>query len=575
PAAFAAIAMRSGLPATDVVRTGRAMTFASRAERDRRWPQLAGIPSRVEAVATLPLTVAGSTIGCLAIGFAEERELDDEDLQFLSVVADHTAIAVDRARLFASEREARTLLEFLADASRAVAATLDPLGVLSTLGRLAVPRLADWSAVYLPADGALRRCAVTVREHQDVADRLVGRFPVGVDSDTPVARAFRRGTAEVVPEVTPDMIGATSQDPELADAVSVLSLRSGIAVPVRSPGAGPPHAVLTLAFSTSGRTYSAPLVECVEELCARAGAAIDTASRYQRQRRIATTLTEAVLPRGAARVSGVDVAARYLPVDVEAGDVGGDWFDTWPLPDGRLLVGIGDVAGHGLPAATRMALFRHAARACALDDADPAALLGRLNRLAVLEGDEDALATALYGVLDPRDGSFRWASAGHLPPVRVSSGAGRPLEAEPGPPLGADAGAAYRAHLTDLAAGDLVVLYTDGVVETTTVAIDESIELLAGEAVGLAAEGDLERACELLMSRCLRDRSRTDDCCVVLVRMPGTAAAALPADALGASATTAASPARPPGGHRPPRRRRRAPRRPKAPGAPGAAGGAP
>ena len=74
--------MTSGLPAIDVVMTGRPMTYASRAERDSRWPNLAGTPSRVEAVAALPLSVGGRTLGCLAIGFAEERRLEVDDLDF-------------------------------------------------------------------------------------------------------------------------------------------------------------------------------------------------------------------------------------------------------------------------------------------------------------------------------------------------------------------------------------------------------------------------------------------------------------------------------------------------------------
>lgn len=519
PAAFALIPMSSGLPATDVVRTGIPMTFSSRAERDRRWPYLSGTPSRVEAVATLPLTVGGRITGCLSIGFAEVREIDESDLQFLSVLADQTAIAVDRARLFAAEREARSLLEFLADASRALTTTLDPAGVLSVLSRLAVPRLADWSAVYTPVDRELQRCALTVRDHQDVADGLVGRFPVGVDSDSPVARAFRSGTTEIA-AITPETVAATNPAPEFAAALEALPIHSSIAVPVRARGDRTPVAVLTLAFGEPARTYSARLVELVEDLCARAAEAIDTATRYQRQRRIATTLTEAVLPRVTSHTDGAEVAARYLPVDIEAGDIGGDWYDSWSLPDGRLLVGIGDVAGHGLTAATRMALFRHAARGCVLDDADPGSLLARLNRLALLERDDDCFATALYAVFDPGDRSFRWASAGHLPPVHVSFGHGEALYDTPGPPLGADANATYTTQTLYLGGGDLVVLYTDGVVETSTVAIDQSIDAMAAVAATAASEGDLAAGCDLLMSGCLRDRSRIDDCCVVLLRVP-------------------------------------------------------
>lgn len=527
PSAFGRIPMTSGLPATDVVRTGEPVAFASLAERNRRWPQLAAVPSRVEAVVTLPLTAGGRTLGCLSIGFEEVRPFDDEeDHRFLAVLADQTAIAIDRARLFDAEREARGLLEFLVAANRAMSGSLDPTGVLTTLSRLVVPQLADWSAAYTPRGCELQRTALTVRDRQEVADRLVGRLPIAMDSDSPVARSFRFGSTQLVPELTPEVIALSNPDPEFAQLLRLLTVRSGVALPVVPPGAGAPVAVLTLAFWEGERTYTPRLVECVEELCARAGAAIDTATQYQRQRRTATALTEAVLPRAAAQVDGVRVAARYLPVDVEAGDVGGDWFDSWALPDGRLVVGIGDVAGHGLDAATRMALFRHAARACALEDADPAALLTRLNRLALLEGEDDSFATALYGVVDPAARDFTWASAGHPPPVWLSAGAGHPLHHSPGPPLGAAEGACYARHSQDLTVGDMVILYTDGIVETPDIDLGRSIEAMAATSAALISEGDLNRACARLVAQCIEDRTRTDDCCVVVVRLVGPTAAA-------------------------------------------------
>jgi serine phosphatase RsbU (regulator of sigma subunit) len=520
PATFAAIPLTSGLPACDVVQEAVVITFSSRAERDRRWPQIAGTPSRVEAVAALPLTVADRTFGCLAVGFADEREFTPEDLEFLVAVADQAAIAVDRARLFDAERTARELLEFLADASRALAQETDPVAVLSDLSRLAVPRLADWSSVYLPEDGRLERVAVTVRDRQDVADRLVRRFPIAPDADTPVAAAFRTGEVQRVAAITAEQVAAVSSDAELSEAVQLLTVQSALIVPVAAVG-GRVVAAVTFAFTSPERTFTTQLSAATEDLCRRAAVAFESASRFQRQRRVATTLTEAVLPTAPDEVEGIEVAARYVPVEADAGDVGGDWYDSWVLPDGRLLLGVGDVAGHGIAAARAMAQLRHAARGWALHDPDPGTLLSHLNRVAAAESDGEVFATSIYAIVSPATGELRWASAGHPPPIVVTATGTRVLSRPPNPPLGVKPDISFEPRADRLEPGDMLVLYTDGVVEIPGRSIDEGIERLSGRARQIGLSPDLEAACHEVLEGCVADRQRTDDCCLLLARRTG------------------------------------------------------
>jgi chemotaxis family two-component system sensor kinase Cph1 len=202
--------------------------------------------------------------------------------------------------------------------------------------------------------------------------------------------------------------------------------------------------------------------------------------RSQEHTAIAESLQRTVVLEEAPSVEGHDVLARYRPA--KGSQLGGDWWDAFHLPDGRFAVSVGDVAGHGVTAATAMAQIRTALRAYMFDGHTPAACLDRLDGLvqSLLPGQT---ATAVVAVLDPRTGEVELANAGHPPLLLLSGGevsvlphAGRPL-------LGVAHGAARTDRLT-LAAGDILLAYTDGLVERRGVEIDVSIERLASAAAG-------------------------------------------------------------------------------------------
>ena len=168
------------------------------------------------------------------------------------------------------------------------------------------------------------------------------------------------------------------------------------------------------------------------------------------------------LPREPVALPGMDAMVRYLPAE-SALQVGGDWYHTQALPDGRVVVAVGDVAGHGLDAASAMAHLRYALLAwlsIGLDD--PGVLLGHLNRLC---GQLETTCTTVVAVYEPTDGQMHWARAGHPAPLRARSGRAEPLAAPTGLLLGADDGATYPTAVTDLMSDDLVLLYTDGLIE--------------------------------------------------------------------------------------------------------------
>src|SRR4051794_464553 len=174
------------------------------------------------------------------------------------------------------------------------------------------------------------------------------------------------------------------------------------------------------------------------------------------------------IPEEPIDLPGLRVAVRYLPAE-RAGRVGGDWYHAAPLPDGRVLLAIGDVAGHGLQAATTMALLRHALTTLSLTaTTEPAALLGYLNRLLYTGVGPLATATTATAVVaryDPSDRTLTWAQAGHPAPLRTRAGQTRELTRPAGPLLGAVPDMAYETAEITLADRDLLLLYTDGLIE--------------------------------------------------------------------------------------------------------------
>src|SRR5205823_6913744 len=133
--------------------------------------------------------------------------------------------------------------------------------------------------------------------------------------------------------------------------------------------------VIAFAFIDAGRTRDPDLVYAVNGFAARAAIALDNARRFDDERSTVRTLTDALLPAGLPRLAGYDLAARYVPA---AGELGGDWYDAQVVARDALLVGVGDVAGHGLGAAAQMSELRHVARGLAVSRRRPRALLDEL-----------------------------------------------------------------------------------------------------------------------------------------------------------------------------------------------------
>lgn len=271
----------------------------------------------------------------------------------------------------------------------------------------------------------------------------------------------------------------------------------------------------------------------LEAFAAESTHALMRAMAWDQQRDVAELLQYSLLPEITPDIPGLAIAARYEPASAGT-EVGGDWFDVIPLPDGAVVVVIGDVMGRGVPAATLMGQMRTALRAYALLDPAPDVVLGRLDALVAAHEVPEQIVTVLVAVVDADRRTVRIASAGHPPPVYAAEAMpARPVDLPIDPPLGLSVG--DRAMFTlPIKSGDVLILYTDGLVESAQRPIEDGIAQLCkalDESVGqsrmpqemctrlatLLAEpiGDDDRALVVLASTAGR-RSRTAH-----TRLPG------------------------------------------------------
>ncbi|TYC76273.1 SpoIIE family protein phosphatase [Streptomyces sp. CB01881] len=236
------------------------------------------------------------------------------------------------------------------------------------------------------------------------------------------------------------------------------------------------------------------------------------------EHRMTRALQSALMPTPTGpdpSASGLDHAARYLPAG-EQPRVGGDWYDLLPLPDGTVLLAVGDVSGHGVAAAVGMAELRHALRGLCYTGAGPAAVLGRLNTMLCHQGSRH-IASVLCGLLDPAARALVWSAAGHPPPAVLRAGTAALAQGPAGTVLGADRATAYRDAELALRPGDTVLLWTDGLLNRREGGSGRPEPLLrAAEECGATALAD----CLDHIVAGLGGPNPADDSCLLAVRLP-------------------------------------------------------
>lgn len=524
--ALAAYPLDAALPLAEAIRGGAVWLTDGRSARER-YPRLANLrqTSNHEAVAALPLVVDGRVIGGLSLRFAEARRFPRAEQEYLTAIAGLCAQALDRARLFESERRDAERESFLSEASVLLAATLEPRATLAELARLAVPHLADWCIVTTGTGRTLETVAVAHRDPAKTAaaTELAARRPPQWDAPHGAGAVMRTGRSEFLPDLTEEMVDATVPPGGDRDLIRSLGLTSAMSVPLTARGRV--LGALTLVRAESGRRFDRDDLRFAEDFGVRAGLAMDNAMLFTRSRTIARTLQESLLPAVLPEIDGLEVAARYIAAG-DGVEVGGDFYDLFELDedggaDGRGWAAVlGDVCGKGPEAAALTALARHTIRAEA-DLLEPSRVLGRLNRAILRQRGDLRFLTATYVWLR-HDGPGLTAVAargGHPPLVVLRADGSVETMAPRGMLIGALPDAGWDDHRFALGAGDALVLYSDGVVEARApggdfFGMDRLLALLT-RSRGATAE-DIAVALEREIGRFQGGRQRDDIALLVL-----------------------------------------------------------
>ena len=264
--------------------------------------------------------------------------------------------------------------------------------------------------------------------------------------------------------------------------------------------------------SRSGRKFFDEDVKLLQLAAERV--ALATHVRLAEMERATTeALQRSLVPTRLPALPGLDLAARYVPG--EGNGVGGDWYDLFVLPSGWPCLVIGDVVGHGLRAAVVMGRLRSALRAYALEGADPATVLTKLDR-KVLHFEPGAMATVLYAMFEPGLERLHVSSAGHLPPVLATPGdeAAKLMELPIDPPLGVRLGQSRRTSTIAMPAGAVLCCYTDGLVERRGGNIDDGLRRLCAVVQARPAED----VCAAVMSAMVGSDPTEDDAAILMVR---------------------------------------------------------
>ncbi|MGW9597117.1 SpoIIE family protein phosphatase [Streptomyces chartreusis] len=295
---------------------------------------------------------------------------------------------------------------------------------------------------------------------------------------------------------------------------------------------GAPPVVLGVAevWRRAGRPFDDSELLDLQELVARTSHHVDLARQHQREHTQVLALQRRLLPRSSGDT--IETASIYQPATPDSAGVGGDWVNSFPLPDGRTALVVGDVVGHGLGAAATMGQLSMEARALLSAGLAPDEVLEHLDEtVSLLDDAESGLAagysalgsTCCIAVYDPVSHRVTLSSAGHLPPVlMLPDGLGGPVAARPHPGLGAEFALRepFDVHAFAAPPGSLLALYTDGLVEDPAMSIDEGIGRLADAVSEVHPWDALPEAARRVVSE-LAPANRRDDVTLLLARMIG------------------------------------------------------
>ncbi|MFI1104563.1 PP2C family protein-serine/threonine phosphatase [Streptomyces melanogenes] len=413
-------------------------------------------------------------------------------------------------------------LTLLAETTTAMTSTLDSYAAVGRVCHILVPQLADWCAVdLLNDDGRPRRISVV---HRNPGTLPVGGLtgllpPLPEEPVGPLARVLLGAgplllTAADIPSPDKAADPLHARQLELFDQ---LGTHTAVVAPVRARRQ-------VLGALTIGRSADrAPLtyddLAMVEDLTHRIALGVDNARLHRQMQHIAERLQRSLLPT-LPQTGPLQMAARYAPAATGA-EVGGDWYDSFPLPNGSTTMIMGDVTGHDLRAAITMSQLRNMLRGIGCDRQEPPGRILRRLDLAHQSLYPQTTATCLYALLDQGDDggwTITYSSAGHPPPLLIThEGDTRYLKGGRGLLLGVDPTLARHDATEALPARSTVLMYTDGLIERRGEDLTHGLTRLRQHAAALARE-DLDTFCDELLTGMGTDH--TDDIALLVARTP-------------------------------------------------------
>lgn len=491
------------------------------AEVDRMYQEVRG--GRISSVTTVGYCADGTKFWStftMSPVFAGDRVVRWVGVQH--DVSEHVRRSQQDRRSYEIERRTRLGLSLVGVVSDLMSDVDNPK-VLQSVAQVLSGRLVSWAGFYDVDGDRLRRVLGIDPDAEDRIRRRERALARGALAPDPICDVLASLDDEARSELPLD----ASYPPGSPAADLLASLR-----PHKAAHRGAAGTVLVVPVRGRRRTMCAlavlprvselrdpeaarEIATILELVARRVGLAMENAQLYAREHRLAETLQRAMLPEQAA-VAGLDVWTYYAPA-AEHAQVGGDWYDVLHVGEDVVGVVIGDVTGHDVEAAATMGQLRSIVRAYALEFVDPGTVLGRVDRLAA-SMRIPRQASLVYAALTPMEGGWEiaYTRAGHLPPLLVRGGDVTQLEDGGGLLFGVGTPPRHTAR-TSLVPGDVLVFYTDGLVERRDRSLRDGVGVLTELCSRLTADSAAGVGEELLAQ--LADAAE-DDVAVVVVRVP-------------------------------------------------------
>jgi PAS domain S-box-containing protein len=434
----------------------------------------------------------------------------------------------DAERTAARERRQRERMEFLVALNDVAVTASDHVELMKRVAAAAVPRLGDWCAVHFRSEVSgvhERQFAHSDPSRQQWAKTIADEIPFDPDARFGVARVMRTGRTEHVGRIraadVESLLDSTQTESDvLRPIVEALHLTSVVTVPLVSKrgivGA------MQFVSAESAHEYDSDDVALAEAAAGRVAEALDNAWLVEQQRTIAVTLQAALLPAALPEIPGVSIAVRYWAAGAVS-EVGGDFYDVFPIGDRQWAIVIGDVCGTGPKAAAVTATARHTIRAAAVHGASHAAVMHWVND-AVRSSGSGLFCTVAYSTVEQLDDDT-WMltsiAGGHPLPVLVSPDGGVRMLGVPGTLIGIFPNISVTPTMTALESGATVVLHTDGVNDVRP-PHDLDDQALMSMIRTAASDGPADVIAERLghaISDVLSIPERDDDVAVVVLRI--------------------------------------------------------